>query len=235
MPRFGFVLILLISPCLLAEPSQRHLITTGTGEAVVAPDRARIAMSAEALHRDSASAREDVDGRINSLIEKLKALGIKEKDIVAASLRINPNYDYKGQERIFSGYRASRGIDVRLSKLGLLNKVIDAAVTANINNISQISLESSQEDKYRLLARERAIEDSKTKAADLARAYAAQLGPIFKIEYYNSNVVRPNAIEETGMRTKLAFAADNEPGRYLYDEIRFSDSIQVIFDLIVNE
>lgn len=217
-----------------AEITQRHIITSGSGEASVLPDMAQVQMMVEARHRNISDAKNDVDGRVNRFLSAIKKLNINEKDIVASSLQLNPNYDYINQKRVFSGYRATRNLTVTLHSLEQLNDLMDTALSTGISHISPANLKSSEEETYRLKAQQNAIEDSKRKASALAKAYGAELGPIFKIEYYNSQVHQPQ-VETFGAARMAAVTDSSQGGQYIHDKIRFTDHINVIFDLIINE
>lgn len=207
----------------------RSLTTTGIGEVKVAADKAVVRMQVETIHRSASNAKTEVDNRVNVLLEKLKSMNIKEKDIIASSLRINPNFEYQDQKAVFSGYHASRDVVVTLHKLGDLNALLDAAVESGINQISQVALESSQAEKYQEEARQLAIADSKAKAESLAAAYGAQLGPIYSINYQSSRPMQAPKMEMAMAR----MASDSSGGQYLHDEITFGDTIAVVFELII--
>ncbi|MFA5495146.1 MAG: SIMPL domain-containing protein [Porticoccaceae bacterium] len=229
----GLLLATLASLSLAASAGDRPrtLSTTGLGEVSVAADQAVVHTQAQTTHRSASDAKLEVDRRVNTLLDKLAALGIDKEDIVASTLRLQPNFDYEDRKPIFTGYNATRDVVVTLRKLDGLNAVLDAAVDSGINQISQIALESSEADKHRDAARRQAIDDSKAKAQTLATAYGAELGPIHSINYQSS---QPMARPKTEMAV-MRMAADGfaGSGQYLHDEITFNDSVQVVFELIV--
>lgn len=216
----------------MADDDSRTLSTSGHGEVKVAADQARVRMQVETSHRSASDAKREVDDRVNRLLERLDKLGIDRNDIIASSLRLNPQFDYQERRPVFTGYSATRDVMVTLRKLDGLNDLLDAAVESGINQINQISLESSDEEKYREQARERAIADSKAKAETLAKAYGAALGPVRTIHYHNSQPMSTPAPEVAMMRM-AADSAGSGPGQYLHDEITFRDSVSVVYELII--
>lgn len=235
MIRIPTVLLLLatvvVSAPSFAHPSEtthRTITTTGYGEVKVKPDQVVVHMQVQTRHRSAESAKEFADEQVNRFLAAIKPLNLAREDIVASSLVISPDYDYRDRQRIFSGYSASRGLTVTLHQLEDLNRLLDIAVAAGINQIMQIVPESSQAEQHRLQAHHQAIEDSRRKAAALAAAYAAELGPIFSIDYRNQQVHYPT-VEGAQMR----LSADSGGGQYLHDDVVFTDSIQVVFDLII--
>ncbi len=229
-------LVLLAIACQAqTDPEGRLVSTHGYGEVKVAPDQAIVSLTARATHRTGKAAKQDVDDRVNRFLDNLKKLSIPQSDVVASQLRIQPRYEYRSNSNRFVGYEASRHVQVTLKKLDDLTEVMDAGLNAGVGNIDSVSYESSEEEKYRLQAHRQAIEDSKAKAAALAKAYNAELGPILRIEYHD-NAVHFGAIQADAIAEVASFSARGaQPGVYLPDKITFTDRIQVIFDLIVNE
>lgn len=206
----------------------RTVSTTGYGEVTTKPDMAEVQMQATATHKAAAEAKNEVDGRVNRLLEALRELGIPESDIVASSLNVAPNYEYVDRERVFSGYRASREVRVTLRDLEQLDALLQSAVDRNIHHINQITLKTSRQEHFEQQAFEQAIADSHRKAEALARAYDAELGPVHSIDYR-----RDRPMSSPGQEMALARSADSEGGQYLHDELTFSDRVEVVFELII--
>ncbi|MCK9468555.1 MAG: SIMPL domain-containing protein [Porticoccaceae bacterium] len=217
----------------IAADQPRTLSTSGHGEVKVAADQATVRMQVETSHRSASDAKRAVDDRVNQLLERLSKLGIDRKDIVASSLRLNPQFEYQERRPVFTGYNATRDVVITLRKLDELNDLLDAAVDSGINQINQIALESSQADTHRAEARARAIADSQAKAELLAKSYGAALGPVHTIHYHNSQPMTAAAPEMAMMRM-AADSVASSPGQYLHDEITFRDNISVVYELIIS-
>ena len=82
------------------------------------------------------------------------------------------------------------------------------------------------------LTKKNAIADSKQKATLLAKAYGATLSPIKQIQYQGAASHLPQAQFRLESMSRSA-VQDEAPGRYIYERLRFSDHINVIFELIV--
>ena len=212
--------------------SIRQISLTGQGEVSTTPDMAEISMSVVSIKRASADAKTDVDTRFNNYLSALLELGIDKEDIVAATLRTNPQYSYQNNQRVFTGYSATRSIRITIDDLELLDAVMQSALDSKIDNIGQIEYKSSEEDELRAQARERAIQDSKNKAFTLAEAYDAELGPIHSISYYSSEPGPTPQFDR--MQIESLSISQGASGEYLQDQLIFRDSIQVVFELIVS-
>ena len=206
----------------------RKVITSGSGLIQVEPNMAQLTMQLEALNRDGGAAKSDVDGRVNNFLEALKTLNIDEADVVASALQLSPSYEYHNQKRQFIGYRASRTINLTLNKLEQLNQLMDLALKSGIDQIGHIELKVDNEQKYQ----QQAITDSQQKAAALAKAYGAALGPILQIEYQGSSIHYPQPSFGMKAMSRVASMEQEAPGRYLHDKIQFNDHINVIFELL---
>ena len=212
-----------------AQTSQRTIITSGSGLVSVTANMAELHLQLQAVNRNSAVAKQDVDSRVNDFIRALKRIGIDKADVIAPTLRLSPNYEYINQKQRFTGFRATRSVTVTLSDLEQLNELMDTALDSGIDQIGQLQLKVRDEQQYQLEAREQAIEDSKHKAQALAQAYGAQLGPIVQVRYQaaatNSPVPygRPEAM--------MSRSASSDMGQYIQDSIQFRDRVEVIFEL----
>ena len=214
------------------QPAPRKVITSGSGLIQVEPNMAQLTMQLEALNKDGGAAKSDVDGRVNIFLGALKTLNIDEADVVASALQLSPNYEYHNQKRQFIDYRASRTINLTLNKLEQLNQLMDLALTSGIDQIGHIELKVANEQQYQQQAQQLAIADSQQKAAALAKAYGATLGPILQIEYQGSAVRYPQPSFGMKAMSRGATMEQAAPGRYLHDKIQFNDHINVIFELL---
>ena len=105
-----------------------------------------------------------------------------------------------------------------------------------INRINQVELKSSRAEQLKNEALTLAVNNAKQKGKALAAAFDAQLGKIYSInstsEHHlyrygqNSDIER---ISVTGSR----LSQPAQPGKYLQENIVFSASINVVFDLTV--
>lgn len=234
MNRILFIaaLIFSVGACQAGE-SLRTVTTSGQGLVSVSADMAQLNMQLEALNRDSAIAKADIDNRVNQFLKALQNQGIAKNDIIAPSLRLNLNYQYQNQKRQFTGYRASRPIRVTLKDLNQLNLLMDSALKAGIDQIGAIELQVADKQLYQDQARQRAITDSKEKAEVLAKAYNAKLGSILRIEYQApSNYPQPYGHMEALSKSSMG---DQVQVQYLHDQVQFTDRINVVFELLIND
>lgn len=212
-----------------AQSSQRTIITSGSGLVSVSANMAELRLQLQAINRDSAVAKEDVDSRVNNFIRALKRIGIAKTDVIAPSLRLSPHYEYINQKQRFTGFRADRSVTVTINNLEQLNELMDTALDSGIDQIGQLQLNVRDKEQHQQQARQRAIEDSKQKASALAQAYGAELGPIIQIRYQAAATNHPAPYPRN--EAMMSRSASSDMGQYMQDSIEFRDRVEVIFEL----
>ena len=212
-----------------AQTSQRTIITSGSALVSVSANMAELSLQLQAVNRNGAVAKEDVDSRVNDFIRALKRIGIDKADVIAPTLRLSPGYEYINQKQRFTGFRAVRSVTVTLNNLEQLNELMDTALDSGIDQIGQLQLKVRDEQQYQQQAREQAIEDSKQKAQTLAEAYGAKLGPIVQVRYQAAATNSP--VPYGRPQAMMSRSASSDMGQYIQDSIEFRDRVEVIFEL----
>ena len=209
-------------------PLAPHLITTGYAELTAQADMATLHFSITAQDKDSLRVRQEVDVKVAAFVNALNKVGIKAQDLEAGNLQLSPEYQYMtDQAPKLSGYRALRDVSVRLYQLERVNQVIDSALKAGLNTVNDISYGVREEQRYVAKVRQLAIEDSKLKASELAKSYGMTLGKLYAVSYEDKSP--PPVV----MAKMIAPASPSEvdPNRYIANQLRFTDSIRVVFSL----
>lgn len=140
-----------------AEPD---LVTIGAG---VTTD-ARTAV--EAMRLNSVEMRK--------VIDRIKALGIAERDIQTTGINLNARYDYdRGTQRpVFVGYQASNRVSVKLRDVDRTGAVLDALVVAGATDLNGPSFSIEDDTAAKDEARASAVKRAQMRA----EAYAALYG-----------------------------------------------------------
>lgn len=168
--------------------SQRSITVVGQGKASGVPDVAHINIGVETT---GASAQDAVNAnrqRMATLLEKIKAMGIADKDIQTSNFSIftdqsktaslGSNMD-QGTET--PSYRVSNMVSVTMHDTTKLGDVLDQAVSAGANNIYGVSFEVSDPSELEATAREKAIADAKTRAESLAKLNGVSVGEVLEV------------------------------------------------------
>ncbi|CAI2518460.1 oxidative stress defense protein [Serratia ficaria] len=211
-------------------PEGPHVVTSGTSSVDVTPDIATLAIEVSVSSKDAAQAKKQVDERVAQYFDFLQKNNIEKKDISAANLRTQPEYDYlKTGESVLKGYRAVRQVQVTLRQLDKLNGLLDGALKSGLNEIRAVELGVAKPDVYREQARQKAIENATQQAASLAKGFNAKLGPVYSIRYHVANY-QPMPVAR--MYKAAGAAAENDAAQtYEQQSIHFDDQVDVVFEL----
>jgi uncharacterized protein len=159
------------------------------------PDRAEITFAVETLD-DSAQTSQEKNAEITEKVMlALKNAGVKDSEIETMNYSVREEYewDYKIEKRISKGFRTTNRIKVTLSNLDISGKVIDAAVNAGVNNVSNIAFTLSKEAQQN--AKEIALKDAsqyaRVKANNIASGLGIVVGKVHSVSestyYYTPN------------------------------------------------
>ncbi|MBA6410236.1 MULTISPECIES: SIMPL domain-containing protein [Pseudoalteromonas] len=222
-------------------PANRHIAVQGTAEVLAKPDMAKISFEVISFKDKSLDAKRDVDDRVNLLLKGLSKYGVKETDVSATSLLTyndDDKFNVESGTMINAGYVATRTLKVTLRNIEKLNDFIDFALSVKINELTNIELMSSKAAQLKAEATQGAIDNAIVKGGKLAKAFGAELGKIYSI---NSNSNRSSYgygvddFERIVVSGSKVIRNPFEQGRYLQETITFKSSINVVFDLEVNE
>lgn len=209
-------------------PNGPHIVTSGTASVDATPDIATLAIEVNVAAKDAASAKKQADERVAQYLSFLEQNQIAKKDISAANLRTQPDYDYQNGKSILKGYRAVRTVEVTLRQLDKLNALLDGALKAGLNEIRSVSLGVAQPDAYKDKARKAAIDDAIHQAEQLAVGFNSKLGPVYSVRYHVSNY-QPSPM----VRMMKADAAPVTSAQETYEQpvIQFDDQVDVVFQI----
>lgn len=115
------VVELTVSETVKARPDVAQV---GTGVTTRAP-------TAQEAVRENAVAMQKV-------IDRLRALGIADKDIQTSSFNLNAQFNYppNGGKPVFAGYEASNQVTAKLRQIDKVGAALDALVSAGATNIN---------------------------------------------------------------------------------------------------
>lgn len=196
---------------------------TGQSEMTVVPDEAKVNLGVTVNRLSVAQAQQEMNTKINAISNKLQELGIKKEDIKTQNYSIYPDYDYRNERQIITGYHASTTLQVSLKDFEKMNQVIDEATALGANQLGGISfdLSTQKENQLKTEARKEAIEDAKNNAQELAKLSGMKLGRIVNIWETPNYDPQPylNARAEYDLAAGLGGAAEPtsiEPGSTSY-------------------
>ncbi|MEP0391206.1 MAG: SIMPL domain-containing protein [Erythrobacter sp.] len=107
------------------------------------------------------------------VVDRIKALGVPDKDIQTTGINLNAQYDYdrENQRQVFRGYQVSNRVSVKLRDVQATGAVLDALVVAGATDLSGPSFSIEDDTEAKNIARERAIEAAQIRANAYAKLF----------------------------------------------------------------
>ena len=205
-------------------PGMRQVTVVGHGEVKGRPDTAtvQIGVVTQAQAAKDALAQNTVQAQ--ALQQKLKELGVADKDMQTSSFNISPTYGSDGRQ--VTGYQVDNTLTVTIRNLDQAGTLLDQVVQAGANNIYGVSF--SVDDPKELLgqARKQAMQDAQARAAQLAGAGGAAVGDVLVISENIGAQPIPMPMMARAEDAQAAQAVPVQPG-----EQSFSVDVQVTFGL----
>jgi uncharacterized protein YggE len=190
---------------IIAAPSTSNS-TVGTGvlasgDATVSkkPDVAYLSAGVQSQQSTAAAAQSDLATKAAKLINRIKALGVADKDFTTSGYWLGPNYSSGGS---ISGYRASEQLQFKWHNVDTVGKALDAVVQeGDATNIS-VGFGLADPKVTQAEARSAAIADARTKAQAMASAAGVKLGPVVRVSDQSSYSRFPTPMMYSGAAMK---------------------------------
>ncbi len=169
------------------------LYVSATGQVSQAPDQASVSAGVVTQAPDAASAMRQNAAQMSAAFKALKEAGIKQRDIQTSQMSLRPQYDRENRKapRI-TGYEVRNTVTARTEKLEKVGAMLDALVSAGINNINGVTFSIRDSKSAKDKARLEAISAARIKAQAMAKAAGVSLGKVLEIRE-NTGGFRPEA------------------------------------------
>ncbi|MCS3810403.1 SIMPL domain-containing protein [Xanthomonas sp. 4461] len=163
-------------------PSQPHLLVKGQAEKTVMPDRFFVTINFRAVDLQPELARKRVQVAAEQILSALKMHRVLKDSIEASSLQIQPSYSYvpNGTQK-FEGTEVKRGIGASFRSLDDARQFLGEMKTSNEIQLSGIKTSYSKEAEVRAQLKRAAADQSRSSAAELAKAYGVRIQGLYTI------------------------------------------------------
>ena len=176
-----FVLPLLAVPMLAAVPAAAEVQVSSTGpiveltvnESVEAePDIVTVGAGVTTQAPTAVEAMRTNATSMQSVVDRIKALGVAERDIQTTGINLGAQYDYdqSARRQVFRGYQASNRVSVKLRDIQRTGEVLDALVAAGATDLNGPDWSIDDDTSARAQARRQAMETARAQALEYARA-----------------------------------------------------------------
>jgi uncharacterized protein YggE len=157
----------------------REITVSGHAEIETRPDVARLSLSVQTGPQATAEAAlKLLSDRFDGVVNAVKGTGVKEEDIKATNLSVQPVYDFTDGRQTLRGFEASESIEVTIRDLDAIGEVLARSTVEGVNQAGGLNFTVDDPEKLQQEAQEAAIKDAHEKAGALARALDVRLGDV---------------------------------------------------------
>jgi uncharacterized protein YggE len=158
------------------------ITVTATGTAYGEPDRASFDAGVSATNRDVQAALDEVNERVEGLLDALRGAGIAPEDMRTSNFAVFPDQAYRpdgtpGELR----YRVTNTVNVTVRDTEKLGELLSASVEAGANEIWNVVFSLSDRAALESRAREAAMQEARERAQQLASLSGVRLGAVMRI------------------------------------------------------
>lgn len=195
--------------------SAREISVSAEGKVVVSPDVAKVYASVITQGKDTERIAQENNKKVNDVIDFLKNQEISDKDIKTTQYNLVPRYEYdeKSRKTFISGYELTQTVLVKIRDFEKIGKILGELPSLGANQISSVSFDIDDSEKYLTDARNQAFDKAKIKAQAMADKVGVRLGRIINFSEYQGT--QPVPYYETfgkGGAMAVSVAPSIEPG-----------------------
>lgn len=201
---------------------------SGLGKVTLTPDRVIFTVGVQTIAQTVEDAVNQNNAKVAQVIAALKNAKATDAEIRTSNFSIYPQQEYKeGQAPRVAGYQVSNDITVTRDKVGDAGKLLQAAISAGVNQASGLTFSVSDPTRGRDAALKKAFDDARAKAEILAQAAQRSLGRAISITEGTAPQVSPQPMLRTmaAMESKVS----DVPISQGTEELNFT--VSVIFEL----
>lgn len=221
-------------------PAMNTITVSGTGESFATPDIATFSFTVQDESLVVATSQEKVNKSVEAILSYLKKSGVAEKDIKTQNYNVYPRYEYPQircitypcptGERQLAGYTVTQSISVKVRKIADAGKLVSDIGELGATEISGLQFEVDEEDGVLRDARQDAIRDAQTKAAQLAKDLGVRLVRIVNFSE-SGNYPMPYYAKEMAFGMGGDTAAAPAPAAIPTGENQFVSNVSITYEI----
>lgn len=215
----------------MSDEKRRTISVSGRGMVSGPPDLGHLRLGVRVTNRDPEWALRSSNERIAAVQEALTDAGIAEDDITLGWFSITTVYDHVDGRRTFRGYQVSHDLSITVREIDRTGALLSIAVHSGADDVREVSFSVEDPGPWTDRARERAYENARHKAEELARLAGAELGPVRSMR---ETTYEPVEVEHHEFRALSASAsmADRMPDVPVNPgDSEFSVQVEVVWEI----
>lgn len=162
----------------------------GTAAASVIPDRAELSLEVSHRAKNASAALSHVAERSQQLVAMLETRGIGRSDWATEGVHVGEDYEWKNNQHVMVGYKASTAVTVTLRDIDSVGGVIRDGVETAAASVRSLTwaIDRTNPAQHALLAE--AAVDARRRATAYTEALGLRLG---EVEVISEAPLRPGA------------------------------------------
>lgn len=213
-----------------------YIEVLGTAELIVPTDKAKLSFTMSANGETLKKSVENTQRKIRVVINKLKDLGMKDKDFETSRFFSNENVGGKSWFTSKNDYKSSLTVTLTFKDFGLLEKAIFIVTESKPNTMSGISFMLEDIEKHKANALKDAANAAYSKAKTLAAASPSKITKLLystiQENYYQIRNANSNTISNmrSGRSAEMAYRVD-EPSMIHAQNRTIRVTVRAIYQL----
>jgi hypothetical protein len=229
-------IVAMLSGCGQNTVRQQSTVTvSGIGTVSVEPDMVSMNVSMSKIAPTTRQAQEAVGKMAVRVLEILKEAGIEDKDIKTATLRFNPEYEWRSNRSVLVGQKAEQGIDFAVRNIGQdsdkIARLIDKLVQVDGIVMNQINFNIADKTEHYVHSRELAFEKAAQKAKQYAELSGLRVGRVLSLSENTSDDSAPVYGNRMIKQTMMEFASDESSTVLPSGQMEITTRISAVFSL----
>lgn len=214
-------------------PASRTISVSGHAEVAAAPDRVMLSVAIETESNDAAAAVEENSRRSARVVDALKKLVGKDDQVTTSGYSVQPRYNVikpgEAAEPKIVGYTAINTVAVESRQIDLAGKLIDAAIAAGANRISNLRFTLAERAPYLRTALEQAGKEARAQAESIATSLGVQLRGVLSASTNGAPVVQFREMDARMPMMAKSFAGAAPPIEA--GDVTVSADVQVTYEI----
>src|SRR6266566_8596101 len=171
-------------------PRRAVVVAAGQGTVSVQPDEAKVQFSVVTQAVTAQDAASQNATQVTAALAALRSVLGPNANLKTLSYSLNPNYS-NGSQPILIGYTATNTVQVTLSDLSLIGKVIDTGIQAGANRVQGLQFGLQDDQPSRAQALKLATAQAKANADAMASGLGQHTGAAIAIQQGGTSIPTP--------------------------------------------
>jgi len=213
-------------------PNQPYIYVQGKAEIEKPPDMVTLHFNVVARNADSSKANQEVQAKAIKVLALLKEKKIDDRDIIAADLRSEPQFEDNDSSRNkgrLIGYTVTRDFAVKVRDLPLFPKLVDALFGSEGTEFSSIDPGLTKEEEMRSELWEKALLNAREQADKTVKTLDMKIDSVFALSPTPFLQIRGNIFgseEDYGIARRTVVTG---PPEYPLGLLPLSQNVHVIY------